>query len=504
MSMKKTAAIFSVIIFSCLAVCSEPFLWKAEAKGGTLTVTAEVQDGYYFYRSTLILDVEGSGTGPLSPVKSPSGKIIADDMFGEVEVYGSGKWQWIFQNNGPFTKASVNFQGCRRASGDSPAVCFMPKTVNLLPASSPLRKLEEKTAVLPVSLDGFTFVRKLTGLHSASSFSAWLDDSTPEYNGNSAYSSAGFLMLALLALAGGLALNLTPCVLPMIPITLAIIGAGNNSGRQGFLRGLLYGAGMASAYGILGLAVILTGSRFGELQSSMYFNFAIAAVFVLLGLSMAGVFNFDLSGASAKFRPAAIPGGKAVTAFALGGVSALLAGACVAPAVVSILVLATSRYHSDGAAALLLPFLLGTGMALPWPFAGAGLAVLPRPGRYMVMVKYVFAAMIFAAALWYAITGWQLRPQAWSAEREMIKFDDDLAQAAAENKDVIIDFQASWCKNCAAMKKVLADPAVADKLKKFKVIVFRAESMSDPRVSALLEKWQIQGLPAFVMLRHGK
>jgi len=93
-----------------------------------------------------------------------------------------------------------------------------------------------------------------------------------------------------LILLGGLALNLTPCVLPMIPINLPILGAGreNRDRRRSIVLGGAYGAGMALAYGGLGLVVVLTGSKFGALNSSPWFNFAIAVVFVVLGLAKLG------------------------------------------------------------------------------------------------------------------------------------------------------------------------------------------------------------------------
>jgi len=498
--------IFLAAAAFCLtaALWGGPFTWRAQIRENRLLVTADIAPGHYFYRSTLVFDVRDAAGKVIPPAVFPKGEIVADDMFGSVEVYPAGRRTWVFQNDGPFVKASVNFQGCRKSDGEDAAMCFMPETVDLLPENTPLKRLEDKVPLLPVSLDGYTFVRKLTGYHAVPSFLAWLDGSSsapPEET--DAGARLGFLALAGLALLGGLGLNLTPCILPMIPVTLAIIGAGGKSGRRGFLRGLLYGAGMTAVYGVLGLAVIFAGARFGALQSSMIFNIVIAVIFLLLALAMSGVFALDFSRFSARFRPGTPGKGDLVTAFVTGGVSALLAGACVAPVAVSVLLLAAERYSRIGAPALILPFLLGIGMALPWPLAGAGLAVLPRPGKFMVWIKYVFSGIIFCAALWYARTAWELRPQAWNADAELRRFDSALAAAAAEKKDVIVDFQASWCKNCRAMNRVLADPAVAARLAPFRVIEFRAESFSDGRISALLEKWGIPGLPAFVLLRYG-
>jgi len=499
--MKRSLTFFALCFAAVLA--AGPFAWEAKIEGSRLLVTCDIAPGHYFYRSTLVFDVLSDGRA-LSPVVFPKAEVIADDMFGKVEVYTSGRRTWIFQSNGPFVKASVNFQGCRKSDGENAAMCFMPETVELqLPGTAPVSRAEDRIALLPIALDGYVFDRKLTGYHPASSFLAWIDGKTSaEKNGPGGGVAPGFLALAGLALLAGLGLNLTPCVLPMIPITLAIIGAGRGrSGRRGFLRGLVYGSGMAAAYGVLGLAVMFAGVRFGELQSSMLFNIVIAVIFLLLALAMAGVFDLDLSRFSARFRFGPQNGGNFITAFVMGAVSALLAGACVAPVAVGLLLLAAERYAQIGIPALFLPFLLGTGMALPWPFAGAGLAVLPKPGKFMVGVKYLFAGIIFCAALWYGFTAWELRPQAWNADAEMRRFDAALAAAAAKKRDVLVDFQASWCKNCRAMKKVLAQKEVAEKLKNFEVIDFRAESFADGRIAALLGKWDIPGLPAFVLLR---
>src|ERR1019366_2132920 len=83
------------------------------------------------------------------------------------------------------------------------------------------------------------------------------------------FDGRGPLMILLLVLVGGLALNLTPCVLPMIPINLAIIGAGAQAGSRsrGFMLGTAYGAAMALVYGAIGLVVILTAGTFGTINS---------------------------------------------------------------------------------------------------------------------------------------------------------------------------------------------------------------------------------------------
>ena len=94
------------------------------------------------------------------------------------------------------------------------------------------------------------------------------------------FEGRGPLAILLLVFIGGLALNLTPCVLPMIPINLAIIGAGTQAGSRGrgFLLGGVYGLAMAVVYGVLGVIVILTAGTFGTINSSPWFNLGIAVL----------------------------------------------------------------------------------------------------------------------------------------------------------------------------------------------------------------------------------
>src|SRR5205085_3434110 len=125
----------------------------------------------------------------------------------------------------------------------------------------------------------------------------------------------------------------TPCVLPMIPINLAIIGAGAQAGSRsrGFMLGLAYGVAMALVYGILGLVVILTAGTFGTINSSPWFNAGIAILFVVLALAMFDLLVIDFSKYSSQVKIGEPGRGTFLVAFSMGAVAALLAGACVAP-----------------------------------------------------------------------------------------------------------------------------------------------------------------------------
>lgn len=316
---------------------------------------------------------------------------------------------------------------------------------------------------------------------------------------------ASMVLLLLALLLAGAATNLTPCVLPMIPVNLIVIG-------RSVRRGLLYGLGIALAYGTLGVLAAVGGVSFGTIQSKPAFNLFVAGVFMLLGLSLCGVFTLDLTRAR---RTLPLRAG-ALYPFFMGALSAVLAGACVAPVLVSVLLLTASRFAAGDWRALGLPFALGLGMALPWPFLGAGLNVLPKPGAWMKWVNRVFALLVFGFAVWYA--GLAVRGFARDGARDagdtkdgggVIDIDlvslgslESLLSQAPSGKPVLVDCWATWCKSCAAMARgTLREARVAEALKGYTVIRLQAEDLSE--LKRLPGFKAIQGLPAFVLFENG-
>jgi thiol:disulfide interchange protein len=260
---------------------------------------------------------------------------------------------------------------------------------------------------------------------------------------------------------------------------------------------------MAVAYGMLGVLAAFAGVSFGTLNSSPLFNFAIALIFLIMSLAMAGVFNIDAA-SRIRIDPRKLPFSEQFAALFMGGVSALLAGACVAPVVISVLLFSAETVGQGNLYGALIPFALGIGMALPWPLAGAGLSILPKPGKFMAILKYAFAVLIFGAAVYYTFQGIKLLPddELSMAEDGFAALEKAETESAETGKPVLIKFTASWCKNCAAMdRKVLRDKDVAEYVKRnFIMVTFPAENVNDPEISTILKKYGISGLPAFVIL----
>jgi thioredoxin:protein disulfide reductase len=366
-------------------------------------------------------------------------------------------------------------------------------------------------------LDKFKVVATTGGYLPSGDFLQFISDAESGVVSKGMFEGRGPLAILLIVLVGGLALNLTPCVLPMIPINLGIIGAGANAGsrRRGFLLGSAYGGAMALVYGVLGLVVVLTAGTFGSLNASPWFNIGIALLFIALALAMFDVFEIDLSRFSSSFQGGGASRGSFALAFMMGGVSALLAGACVAPVVIQVILFASSLYSSGTVVALALPFFLGLGMALPWPFAGAGLATLPKPGLWMVRVKQAFGVMILGVAVYYGYLGYTLLADRWvdptavasSVEKKLkdgwyASLEEGLAIAERDGKPVLIDMWATWCKNCLTMDATtFEDPAVVSALSNYVKIKFQAEDPDAPASRELMTRFNAVGLPAYAILQ---
>jgi len=514
-------SILSFLAFRLSAQFLQPFEWSDDycEQTGILTLSVVVPDGHYLYADKTSISVDSNGKS-IHPNTKPQ-TISHSDEFGSHQIYPPGKtysWKYTLSPNSPY-RVDIKFQGCKDTGGGSPAVCFMPAEkifesknyqANNLKGNIQTNQNQTpnlKNSEIDTILDQFAIIKTGGGYMNSADFLKFLDFLGDK--GKSLIENRGAFSLILFVLFGGLLLNFTPCVLPMIPINLAIIGAGSEAKTKahGFIKGGIYGLAIALSYGILGLVSVLTGAKFGTLNSSPIFNFIIAAVFILLALAMFDVFSIDLSRYSAKMGTPDKNRGSYFAIFAMGIVAALLAGACVAPVVIAVLLYSTTIYASGNITGLFLPFLLGLGMGIPWPFAGAGIAVIPKPGAWMLKIKYGFGVLITLFALYYGYLAVTLSTQKRDsyAESSFAILHSKLLESLQTRKPIFIDFWAHWCKNCSAMENTtFKNPEVIKRLDDFVVVKFQAEDMKNPEVRKLLDRFSIPGLPGFVILKPKK
>ncbi|MGH7993525.1 MAG: protein-disulfide reductase DsbD family protein [Limisphaerales bacterium] len=472
----------------------------------------------------------------LTPLTIPEPVIHKNEATGqEKKVYDHSFSAELKLDSAPPLTLLVKFQGC------SNAACYFPdKRFFRITSAAAVAQIDNPAAPAPAtggspiiaatgwqSLAGyFKVAARETGYVSKGNFLDFLQkartgQALPE-GVMDKFRKLGLATTLFFILLGGIGLNLTPCVLPLIPINLAIIGAGAraSSRGRGFALGAMYGGGMALVYGLLGLVVVLTGAKFGTLNSSFWFNLAIALVFAVMAAAMFDFVNIDFS----RFQSGggtASRGQKSqfILAFSMGVVAALMAGACVAPVVISVLLLSAHLYGAGMVAGLLLPFLLGLGMALPWPFAGAGLSLLPKPGQWMKWVKYSFGVLILLFAVYYGYLAGSLFlsrhsltvfARSQSASGQPVSNPNEslaksLQEAQAQGRPVFIDFRASWCKNCEAMDAVVFPASeVKQQLKNFVVVRYDAEQPNDSPAREVLDYFGVMGLPTYVVLDPAK
>ena len=532
---------------------------RGASDGSVLSVQVEVPAHHKLYADQFRVEVPTPAS--LIPRYLPAPEKQTDPLSGENKLVFTRSFKAFYAIENLNTNrlpVTVRWQGCNET------ICFLPVTKTFLVAWAdgapfsgavsdappadvgPFAKLSDKTATTKrgpptiktndyfltggtrfvASADWraltnlFVLVAQRSGYLSPSELLSFLESAQGQ--GGAApegpldrWLQRSLWLSILILLVGGLALNLTPCVLPMIPVNLAIIGAGTGaqSRRHGFGLGALYGLGMAVAYGILGLLVVLTGSKFGAINASPWFNVSIAVLFAVLALAMFDVYAIDFSRFQGRFNTIGMGGGVLVIV-ALGALAAILSGACVAPVVLSVLLLSASLYAQGHGAALLLPFILGLGMALPWPLAGAGLAWLPKPGRWMERIKHGFGVLILLAAVYYAYTGltiwwqqsqWRQHPRIGAREGWLTSLPEALSQADREKKPVFIDFWASWCKNCHAMDATtFRNAQVRQQLEAFIRLKVQAEHPNQPPDRDILDAFTVMGLPTYVILKPNR
>jgi thiol:disulfide interchange protein DsbD len=372
----------------------------------------------------------------------------------------------------------------------------------------------------------------------------------------------GSWLAFVLVFLGGILTSFTPCVYPVIPLTIGYIGA-SSKGKP--LRGLglsaIYVLGIALVYSTLGLISAATGSLFGAVSGSPIVTIVVAVIFALMGLSMLGAFEISLPSSWQTKLQSSSKGRGWVGPLLVGMVSGLVMAPCVGPLIVALLAWVSKSGNLLYGWALLFVFSLGLGLLflVIGTFAGA-IQALPKAGAWMEGVKKGFGWILLAAALYllrfvipqpYFTLAWaallivfsvfagafdSLAREAGAGRRlwkaitlivfllgailifralvpartvtapttagvQWIVNDEQkaLADASAEGKPMIVDVYANWCAACVELDhKTYNRPEVVARLQNF--VCLKLDFTHETEwVKEMKEKYRITGMPTVIL-----
>ena len=212
-----------------------------------------------------------------------------------------------------------------------------------------------------------------------------------------------FALTLFLIFLSGILTSFTPCIFPMIPITLSILGhnAQNNSRTKNLTRSIMYVLGIATTYAILGVVAALTGSLFGKFLAHPVVIWSMAALFIVMALGMWGLFEIQAPAAMRnKFQSGQVTGYSGI--FLMGLIAGVVASPCVGPVLVSILSFVSTTQDAFLGFIYLFTYAIGLGLIfIVIGLFSEVLKLLPRSGGWMDTVKFVLGLVMIVMALYY-------------------------------------------------------------------------------------------------------
>jgi thiol:disulfide interchange protein DsbD len=426
-----------------------------------------------------------------------------------------------------------NYQSCNNISCLAPAAAYDTVLINVV---------SQKTELNEINKDIF----KKIAYDSTSKLSVENKNDI-----GSIFEKNGLLIGLLLIFIGGLTLNLTPCVYPLIPITIGYFGSQTQGSKKRLvLMGLVYVLGIAITYSVLGVVTALSGAVFGLLLQNTYVLIFIALVLILLSLSMFGIYEFKLP----DFIVAKAGSGRSgiFGAFFMGLTMGIVAAPCVGPFVLGLITIIAAK--GDPYFGFLIFFVLSLGLGSPYfllAIFSTKIKNLPRAGEWMEGIKHIFGLILVGMAIYfllpvipkllahfilpvymilsacyilfvdkngnkikgfisikiifsiivigiavYLLLPSQIKSPSWEQFSK-----SSYSRALHENKPVIIDFYADWCIPCKELDdKTFSDSRVINASQKF--LDFKADMTKSlsPEIEDLRNNFNIIGVPTIVIM----
>lgn len=357
----------------------------------------------------------------------------------------------------------------------------------------------------------------------------------------------------------GILMSLTPCIYPMIPITIGVLQAnGSKTFWSHFMLAISYTLGMALTFATFGFIAALSGNVFGQLLTSPLFVIALVLMLAYLALSMFGLYEMKVPRFLGQQNEQ--KGGSPLSAFMFGAASGTVASPCLSPGLA--LVLSMVATMGNKLLGFLMLFLFGIGTSLPLliigTFSGA-INKLPQAGAWMLEVKKIFGFMLLSMCLYYlnnilpsyvtlalmaalcllggiyyfidikeydsdtlkkvknilgflfilssGLIAWQSF-KAWATPIKLqdehlfsTNYEEAVSQALDENKNLFIDFGAYYCTSCKYIEKnILNTSPVLNELDRFVSVYVDGSLVDKEPFKTLKETYNIIGFPTMLLI----
>ncbi len=316
----------------------------------------------------------------------------------------------------------------------------------------------------------------------------------------------------------GFLTSFTPCIYPMIPITLAILGreAHARSKWQNFLVSFTYVTGIGITFSGLGVLAASSGLLFGSFMSSPWVLGVVSLVFLAMSLSMFGLYEIEApqflrDGVLSRLKLHGYAG-----ALASGMLAGFVASPCVGPVLVGILTFVAQSKNIWLGFWLLFTYSLGMGLIFLILGLSSGLTKkLPKSGPWMSRVKLTFAIIMLLASVYYMKMIYDVVSKTTSTESTMAgqstlhaetknnwkKYSaQELTEAVKNHKPVLIDIRADWCAACLELEEKTFSTEDFTKLGEKFVLLKVDATQSTPEVDAIRDQYQLVGLPTLIFI----
>ncbi|MEN5264839.1 protein-disulfide reductase DsbD domain-containing protein [Stenotrophomonas sp. TWI587] len=561
--------------------------------GNTVLLRFTPAPGYYLYRDRTSLALEGAPGIRADKPRWPAAKSHRDEHFGDVAVYFDqiDVPLPLRRSRADATDATlvITFQGCQ-----TDGICYPPMTRRVklaLPAGAINAKADEvaqKTEVIAplpnrdkralARGDGGTgsqpmLIRPNEPALVVPGDTAAIPDASADNAQRTppptapAAAPGNLLVLLLFAVAGGLILNLMPCVLPILSLKVLGVAQSGESRQRARSHALWYTAGVLVAFAAIGALVIALraagqAAGWGFQLQHPWFIAALVYLMFAVGLSLSGVFTLggSMGGVGQSLASRSGPVGD----FFTGVLACVVASPCVAPFMGPALAYA---FAAPGLQAMLVFLALGLGLALPFLLIGFVPSLarrLPRPGAWMETLKLVLAFPMYGTAIWLlwvlgkqrgvdamalvlgglvilSLALWWFERSRWRSQRvggllalllvlgalypiwgvtrldppakaaqpasdNVVEYSPQmLDRLRQDNRVVFVNMTADWCVTCKANERaVLGTDAFRDTLRRTNAVYMRGDYTNvDPQITAFLDEHKAVGVPLYVVYGPG-